>query len=492
MLGWRGRGALAVLAFVGGCTQRRYEGPPLAAEQVATINVGTALVREIDGEKRRGGAFDFGRFEVTPGPHVLTLVFEVPKQTIGLRDIPRQAGEGTCVLSFTAQPGKDYYLGSRPRGDITTGRWNGAWEAWVRDPTLDTAEDQVARCASQPAAEVVRAPTAAPTSLVAAEQRPPAPTAVSPMPAAPAASAPPSAPAASTGVAEPVRSTPPVAPAPTATPAAATIRLGEWNLRSLGRDRGKDLARIAAVIDAHFDILVLIEVWQVGGAHPGYDALLDALGPTWAGLISDSARPNTTADGAEFYAIVYRRDLVRPCADWNALRDASGSSTTNLGASFLRPPAFGCFETAGAGGAAFDFLLAAYHARSAEGDAAEVAAEVTHLDDVFTAMQLARPGESDLIIAGDFNLESVELPPAIHALDRTRGEGSVLNLLGNRTASLPDHVLIYDARATAELFGDAEAVDVRGLVASNADFYRTVSDHLPIVIRLRAFRPDHD
>jgi hypothetical protein len=493
--------ALWLLTLVCACTQRRYQGPPLPAEQVAVIHVGSTLVREIDGEKRRGGAFDVGTFEVAPGTHTVTLAFLVAKQTLGLRDIPEQAGEGTCALSFTAQPGKQYYLGARPRGEIITGRWNGAWEAWVRDPTLDTSEDQVARCASQPATQEAPAPSAEPAVERAAN--PPAAPPVEPPVAAPpppavapkssvaaAAMAPASAPPATALPIEPTHPAPPGAATPT--PLSAAIRLGEWNLRSLGRDHSKDLTRIAAAIDANFDILVLIEVWQLGGAHPGYDALMNALGPSWAGQISTAARPDTGAEGAEYYAIVYRRDRVRPCPGWDGLRDASASVASGIAASFLRPPAFGCFETTAAGGSGFDFLLAAYHARSGEGDAAEVAAEVEHLDDVFTAMQISRPGESDLIIAGDFNLESVELPTAVRALDRTHGEGSVLNLLGNRTAISPDHVLVHDSRATAELFGDAEVLDVRGLAASNAEFYRTVSDHLPIVIRLRAFRPDHD
>jgi len=56
-------------------------------------------------------------------------------------------------------------------------------------------------------------------------------------------------------------------------------------------------------------------------------------------------------------------------------------------------------------------------------------------------MRLARPGEEDLIIAGDFHLQSAELPHEIHATDRTRRDGSVLNRLGNRTPALLDHII---------------------------------------------------
>jgi hypothetical protein len=35
-------------------------------------------------------------------------------------------------------------------------------------------------------------------------------------------------------------------------------------------------------------------------------------------------------------------------------------------------------------------------------------------------------------------------------------------------------------------------LDVRGVSPSNADFYRTVSDHLLIMVRMRAAPPDDD
>jgi hypothetical protein len=282
--------------------------------------------------------------------------------------------------------------------------------------------------------------------------------------------------------------------APAARPPTA-IRLGEWNLRSLGRGRDKDVARVAAAIEANFDVLAVTEVLQVDRGHPGYDALRRALGPAWDGQITTTPRPNSAADGAEYYAVLYRRERVRACSGWDGLRytpDNDGSDRASGPDHFLREPAFGCFEAGDPSAPGVDFLLAAYRAPVADGDAGDVAAEVAHLDDVFTAMKLARPGEDDLIIAGDFHLESVELPEATRAADRTRGDGSLLNLLGQRTASLPDHILVYDSHATAELLGDAAPLDVRGVAPSNAEFYRTVSDHLPIMVRLRASGPDDD
>jgi hypothetical protein len=186
----------------------------------------------------------------------------------------------------------------------------------------------------------------------------------------------------------------------------------------------------------------------------------------------------------------YRRERVRPCSGWTGLRSPSeGGGGADR---FLREPAFECFEAGDPSRPGVDFLLAAYHAPWADGDAVEIAAEVAQLDDVFTAMKSTRPGEEDLIIAGDFHLESVELAEVTRATDRTRGTGSVLNLLGNRTANLPDHILVFDSGGSVELLGDAEVVDVRGAARSNKEFYRTVSDHLPIMIRIRVTGPDDD
>jgi hypothetical protein len=157
------RAMVAPLLLAAACTQRLYAGPPLAAEQVAEIHVGTAVVREIDGVQRRGGAVDVAQFEVTPGAHRLVLVFELPARTLGMRTLPAQAGEGTCVLELMADAGRQYYLGSRPRGDANTPRWDGAWEAWARDPTASSVDDVIARCASQPVQEAATAvPIAAP------------------------------------------------------------------------------------------------------------------------------------------------------------------------------------------------------------------------------------------------------------------------------------------------------------------------------------------
>jgi hypothetical protein len=233
------RATVALLLLAAACTSHHYPGPVLPPEQLAPIDVGNAVVREIDGERRRGGMFDVSRFEVTPGPHRLRLVFELPARRVGMKMVPAQAGEGVCVLEFTAEARKLYYLGSRPRSE-TIPRWNGAWEGWVRDPSVTSEDDVIARCASQ-VLEVAAAPTAvttpapppplagapaAPPAVVVAPAHPPAEAAPAPAPVAPPPVAPVIAQPAPVVAAAP---TPTAAAVVAATPAAAPplIRLGE-------------------------------------------------------------------------------------------------------------------------------------------------------------------------------------------------------------------------------------------------------------------------
>ena len=107
-------------------------------------------------------------------------------------------------------------------------------------------------------------------------------------------------------------------------------------------------------------------------------------------------------------------------------------------------------------------------------------------------MQHARPGEADLFVAGDFNLTPEILKGHSPAADKTTGSGSTLNSSGVRTANLYDHLLVSDGRATSELVMSAQVLDVRGKTTTNKLFYKTVSDHLPIVGRFSRNRSDDD
>jgi hypothetical protein len=126
------------------------------------------------------------------------------------------------------------------------------------------------------------------------------------------------------------------------------------------------------------------------------------------------------------------------------------------------------------------------------GDEDIIVEEVDNLSQVFVAMQHARPGEADLFVAGDFNLTPEVLKEHSPAADKTTGTGSTLNSSGVRTANLYDHLLVRDSHATSELVVPAQVLDVRKKASTNKMFYKTVSDHLPIVGRFIRNRSDDD
>jgi len=137
-------------------------------------------------------------------------------------------------------------------------------------------------------------------------------------------------------------------------------------------------------------------------------------------------------------------------------------------------------------------MLAAYHATWADGDQEEIVAEVSNLDGVFVAMGQAKPGKEDLLIVGGFNLIPDILDVAISTANRTEGSGSTLNYNGDRTLNLYDHVLVHDETAASEMIDDVVVINRIGLAATPKVFYQTVSDHLPIMVRMRSSGPDDD
>lgn len=272
------------------------------------------------------------------------------------------------------------------------------------------------------------------------------------------------------------------------------FRIGSWNIKKLGHGTSKNYALLAQTIENNFDVLAVVEVMQEDQAHGGYDSLLSALGENWKGLITDSPRPNTAAGHSEFYAILYRPSLVRPCNGWHALiyHDDNDGSGNDTGAdNFSREPAYGCFEVpANNSTIGFDFILAAYHATFK--DTSSIKAEVRHLSEVFGSMAAAKPGEKDLIIAGDFNLKPNELSAETGMQVVTVGTGSTLNTSGNRTANQYDHMLIYNFTATSEKITNPTLLDILSITSDGKEFYDTISDHLPIVANFRTIGPDDD
>jgi endonuclease/exonuclease/phosphatase family metal-dependent hydrolase len=277
-------------------------------------------------------------------------------------------------------------------------------------------------------------------------------------------------------------------------PAASPLRIGSFNVRRLGLEPGKDLPRVADIIGRHFDLLVVLEVMQTElGGHPGLDALHAELSTRadFELVATETPRPRTASPYAEHYAVLYRPERVRPCAEQPGLEhiaDHDGSASGQGADRFLREPAVACFETRGAKRS--DFALAVYHARWGSGEPQDIAREVAQLEHAVAALRSLRPGERDLLLLGDFNLAPAEVATVLSAAPRMRGTGSTLGADGEPTANLYDQLWVVDPAATPELAGDAWVLDARG--GDAAGYRRAVSDHLPLVALWRTDLGDDD
>jgi hypothetical protein len=268
--------------------------------------------------------------------------------------------------------------------------------------------------------------------------------------------------------------------------ATERLRVGAWNVRKLGFESSKDTARIAAIIEQHFDLIALLEVvWSADDAT--YEILVEQLGPGWQLLRTLTPRPNLPSPHAEYYVVALRSARVGTCDQGSALEyveDGDGSDQSPRRGLFLREPAFACFRTRGAG-AGNDFVLGAYHAEWGSGAADAIASEVAHVDRAFDAMRARFPQERQQLLVGDFNLDSAALAPLTAASDRTRGAGSTLDTEGRISDHLYDHLLALGRASEAALEGDAEVLDVRGEAFDPKRFRAQISDHLPLVAQLR-------
>jgi len=262
------------------------------------------------------------------------------------------------------------------------------------------------------------------------------------------------------------------------------LRLGTWNIERLGQEVDTDVPLVARIIEDNLDVLAVQEIMFEDGGHPGYDLLLAELGAGWDGFVTDRPRPDVSATWAEYYAVLWRRGLVRPCTGWSGLVYHDDEPED----AFSREPAFVCLEAGfdmgpGTGTTGFDFVLASYHAIYAGGDTDVTMAEVDHVDDVLASMAAACPGEEDLIVAGDFNLERADIESLVDAHVLSEGPtGSTLTDAGHISGNLIDHVLVASRASTSEA-GPALVLDVRAAASTFPVFRETVSNHLPVTSR---------
>ncbi len=298
---------------------------------------------------------------------------------------------------------------------------------------------------------------------------------------------------------EPEASSPPSDAGPAPAQPLAPLRIGAFNVQQLGAAESTDIPLVASLIEEHFDLVGLVEVMHTGNdSHAGYDALLSALGPAWAGQVSAEKRPNIDTEFAEYYAVLRRTERVALCEAFPDLTyhpDADGTrAQAQRDDLFLREPAFGCYRVQRAAHepTGFDFVLGVYHARWGSGSQADIKSELRHLDAVFAHQRALHPEERDFLLVGDLNLDAAQLAPLVQATPLVVGGGTTLNRYGEISPNQLDHILVLDVEHTQEFLGVAEVLDVRQAAGSSLAYRSRVSDHLPVRALFDAAAADDD
>lgn len=271
------------------------------------------------------------------------------------------------------------------------------------------------------------------------------------------------------------RATRPARPAhrrPVAPRAIPPIHLASWNLKRLGH--GTKRLDLVARVMRELDVVALEEVMTPRGV----DELLAHL-PGWGAMVSPAAVGR--AGYAEHYAVLYRKDAVRPL-DSFTVDDARDE--------FAREPFVACLAAA-----EFDFCLVVIHVVFG-GTVGPRDAEIAALGPLIDRLA-SRSAERDWLVIGDFNRPATARSFAA-LTDRGFAMASGDRLLKTSIArsgyrSDYDHLLLHPAH-TREWQRDCERIDI--VAATCAGDYaacaRDLSDHAPILATFDAAGPDDD
>lgn len=264
----------------------------------------------------------------------------------------------------------------------------------------------------------------------------------------------------------------PPLPAPVPRPGPTLVRLASWNLKRLGH--GQKRLDLAARVMRDQDVVALEEVMTPEGV----DQLLAHL-PGWAALVSPA--PVGRAGYAEHYAVLYRKDALRP-VDSFTVDDPRDE--------FAREPFVACLAAA-----EFDFCLVIIHvvfgATVGPRDA-EIAALGPLVDRLSS-----RSAERDWLIIGDFN-RPARASSFAALTDRgfAMASGDSLLLTSIATGGYRsdyDHLLLHPSR-TREWRHDCQRIDIVADTCAGdyAACARDLSDHAPIRATFDASGPDDD
>ena len=192
---------------------------------------------------------------------------------------------------------------------------------------------------------------------------------------------------------------------------ADTIKIAFWNALHFGYGKGecKDIEQIADIIE-DYDVVALAEVMNNSKKDPnestcvavyGTDVLghvealvaeLNSRGQTWSRIISPEARGRSDSY-KEYYVFLHNHRVQRV---------ECGCFFPDSSDIFEREPFFASFLAE-----EFDFTVIVHHAiRSSKSTELKLKREIQFLKDVFLSVQGLDPFEDDIILLGDFNVES--------------------------------------------------------------------------------------
>jgi len=277
--------------------------------------------------------------------------------------------------------------------------------------------------------------------------------------------------------------------------APSTISIAFFNALRFGNGGENckgDLSSFAQIL-SRYDIIGLAEVMRNTATCNTYpqgelghlDALEEALEAetdlSWRYDVSPEPRGRSTYK--EYYVVFYNERVER-CSRGCFLPDSTDE--------FEREPYYASFRAGN-----FDFTLMLFHAKP---DA--IVQEIPALKAAYAAVQAVDPYEDDVILMGDFNVQSRSDPlwsslQSIHTMKRLINAPTTIGNNG-LTSNCYDTIWIQSCYSGWEYTGDAGVYqfweDLLPNLNSNEwhEYKGEVSDHLPIWARFRTDLDDDD
>ncbi len=248
-------------------------------------------------------------------------------------------------------------------------------------------------------------------------------------------------------------------------PERNTVRVASFNIQVFGNKKASQpeiMATLAEII-REFDIVAIQEIRSTDKTLLSrFVDQVNSNGRNFRYVISERlGRSNQR----EQYAYIFDMDTVQ--------LDGAQSYTIHDPDDLLRrEPLVASFRTTRAAhDKAFTFTLVNLHL-----DSRSPQRELVHLNQIFRAIRNDGRGEDDVIIVGDFNIDSQGIA---NATEQT-GLTGLISVNTNTRANQQYDNIIIDSRATTEFTGRAGVFDFLKHYNLSLDQALDVSDHLPV------------